>query len=98
MHPLEISLISVTYGVTAFIFLHSLVSNYLYSMLMKEFRRLSFITVSASFISSTFNFVSFFLGSIIYLQVVELLSIATVLAFIVLAGISFKSTYNISVV
>lgn len=98
MELIDTILVSLSYGITLFVFVHSMISDYFYYSLRLDFRRAYTIAIILVFVSSTFNFVSFLVKENFYKQIVDMLLLLSVLSIFVLMEISFRKKYTISVV
>lgn len=90
MNVFEIVITSITYGITLFSFIHSMVSNYFYTQLRLDFKRTFSVALFLIFISSSFNFVSFFINESIYTIVIDILLWLSVFAIVLLVKVAFK--------
>ncbi len=93
MNVFHMYLLPFTYGIVFFIFFHSIALNYFYSSLKRNFKIAYSVTTALIFISSTFNFVSFFLNEEYYIQILDLLLISVVFSMFLLMSVAFNKKY-----
>lgn len=86
-------IISAIYGGVLFTFIHSLLTNHSFTSLRKSFRIAYNTSLTTIFVSSTFNFISFFLNQPLYNEVNENLITISVLSLSILIGFAYSKKY-----